>query len=62
LVEEVAATAQWWYSPMAAIRLAPEELRSCRFVVEAEAAELLPPIRARRLCAMLAVRAAAGGR
>jgi hypothetical protein len=42
---------------VAAIRLPPDELRSFRFVAEGEAAELLPPIRARRLRAALAVRA-----
>ncbi len=45
---------------VAAIRLPPDELRSFRFVAEGEAAELLPPIRARRLRAALAVRAGGG--
>jgi 8-oxo-dGTP diphosphatase len=42
---------------VATIRLPAEELRSFRFAAEQEAAELLPPIRARRLRAALAVRA-----
>jgi 8-oxo-dGTP diphosphatase len=42
---------------VAAIRLPANELRSFRFVSEAEAVGLLPPIRARRLRAALAVRA-----
>lgn len=46
---------------VAAIRLPAEELRSFRFTAEQEAAELLPPIRTRRLRAALVVRASGSG-